>query len=238
MTRFFFFLLIIFFGCNQKPSLTSKQILEKSIKKHDPYNNLKSLKFKLRIQEPRINNPERLSIVTLNNSTGEFELQRNRDTHISTHKIDKNGDAITFLDDKIEKDSLLIKKYRLQPKRNSNYRRFYQTFSLLPMSLKNEKFDLNDNVVVVDFNSKKAFKLSIELQKPIFSKSLNLFFSKSDYQFLGLEIMYPENSGREGQRVIFDGVFNIVDVNFSRFHHWLNLKNEYLGSDIFVKELK
>ena len=134
---------LLFLNCNIKTeTLTSKQILEKSIQKHDAKNLWNVTDVKLHIEEPRIANPYRYSILKLSNSNNSFELQRNREKSISTHKIDSEGNSSTLLDGKITTDSLLIKKYRLNPERNFGYKRFYQLLLGLPMSLKNEEITI------------------------------------------------------------------------------------------------
>lgn len=237
MKYFSIIILSLFLSCNNQPALTSSEILEKSIQKHDPDGNFKNLSFKLRVQEPRLQNPERFSIVSLNNITGEFELQRDRETHVSRHIIDKNNIAKTLFDNEIETDTFLIRKFRLDPKRNFIYRRYYQSFSMLPMSLQTEKHILKESVEKVTFNEIPAFKISLELEEPMWSNNWNIFFSQDDFTFLGGEVIFPDDPSK-GERIYFDGYFTIAGVSFSRYHHWHELNGKYLGSDIFVKELE
>lgn len=231
------FVLLILFSCNQKETLTNNEILEKGIEKHDPNNEWESANINIHIQEPRISNPERYSIVKLNNKNGSFELHRNREKSVSKHIIDENGVSKTFLDNQISTDSLLIKKYRLDPKRNFGYKRFYQLLLGLPMSLQNEKFYLKENVEEVFFNHQNAYKLSLELEKPMFSKNWNLYFSLNDFTLLGIEVVFPEDKNK-GERLFFDGEMKINAMSIARTRHWYELDNTYAGSDIIIKKLK
>ena len=86
-------LALFLFGCNQKKILDRELILEKLIIEHDSLNFWDKAKFKIHIQEPRISNPYRYSILRLDNSTNSFELSRNRDQHISKHIIDSIGNS-------------------------------------------------------------------------------------------------------------------------------------------------
>lgn len=237
MKYFYFVLCVLFFSCSSKEKLTSKKVLANSIKKHDPNNNWNTSLYKLRIQEPRVQNSIRFSNVMLDTKTGAFSLERNRDSFISKHSIDKNGNAKTLLNGVISKDSILIKKYRLDPKRNSGYKRYYEFFSLLPMSLQNEKYNLKDDVTEVIYNDRNALKITLELEKPFFSKDWNLYFSAKDFTFLGVEMFFLDDA-KKGERIFFDGEIIINDVSISRFHHWYEIDGTYSGSDIIVKELK
>lgn len=232
-----FFFLLILFNCTEKSVLTNTEILEKGIKKHDPKNEWKTAKINVHIQEPRIKKPERYSIVKLNNQTGSFELQRNRDTSISKHNIDENGISKTLLDDKISTDSLLIQKYRLDPKRNFGYKRFYQILLGLPMSLQDEKITLIDNVEEIIFNDKNAYKLSVELKKPMFSKNWNLYFSVDDFTLLGIEMVFLDDKTK-GERLFFDSEIKIGEMILPRMRHWHKLDNTYSGSDVILEEIK
>ena len=75
------FFLLIFFGCAEKPTLTNNDILEKGIHKHDPNKKWKSAKINVRIQEPRVQNPKRYSIVKLNNENGSLQCFRTTTTN-------------------------------------------------------------------------------------------------------------------------------------------------------------
>lgn len=233
--------LLFLFSCTPKDTvLSGKDIIAKSIQKHDPKNQWSSLNIHIRTQEPRINFPTRYSIVKLNNETGAFSLKRDRENSVSTHIIDDKGNPITYLDNNITTDTTLIKNYRLDPNRNFTYRRYYQSFTGLPMSLNIKKFEILDsisNATETIFNNIASYKVSVELNKAMFSKLMNLYFSKKDYTLIGVEMVSSESPDK-GERLYFEGSFTIGDVTIPRYKHWHDFSGEYLGSDIIVKELK
>ncbi len=229
-----FLLAASFISCETKQKqFDGKFLLEKSSQFHDKKNEWNTTDFAIHIQEPRFGNPYRYSIVSLNNKNNSFELQRNREQHISTHKIDENG-SVTLLDGEIITDSLLIKKYRLESKRNKRYYRFYKTLLGLPMSLKDEIKEIND-VEKTIFNSIESYKIPIELKKPLFSKHWVLYLSKKEHKILGLEMIFPDDKTK-GERLIFDGEFLIESIRIPRIRHWYELNGEYSGSDIIVSK--
>jgi hypothetical protein len=228
---------MLFFSCSPKKELSGEDIITKSIQKHDPKNKWSTTEFNIRTQEPRVQNPSRYSIVKLNNRTGAFSLHRNRDHFVSNHLIDSTGNAITFLDGNRITDSLLIKKYRLDPSRNFGYRRYYQSLMGLPMSLHVEKLDSIGVVSEVLFNNIECYKVPVILTKPMFAKHWNLFFSRNDFSMIGLEMVFP-NDPNKGERLFFEGNITLKGITFPRYKHWHELSGEYAGSDIIVKELK
>lgn len=231
------FILVLASCASNETDLSGKEIIAKSIEKHDPNGKWPTTELHFRIQEPRLQNPVRYSDVALNNKNGAFSLFRNREDHVSNHIIDNKGDAITYLDGKIITDTLLIKKYRLEPSRNTGYRRFYQLLMGLPMSLHIEKLDSVGNVSRVLFNSVDSYKVPIILEKPMFSKYWNLYFAKDDFSMIGMEMIFPDDPSK-GERLFFDGSIDLDGIIIPRHKHWHELSGAYSGSDIIVKNLK
>lgn len=235
----FFLLLIGMLSCTSKSeSLDSKSIIQKSIKYYDPNNLWSSMDLKLHIQEPRLANPHRYSIVRMNNKDDSFQLLRNRDSSISKHIINKSGKTITLLDDKIIKDSSIIKKYRLEPKRNLQYQKSYYHLLGLPMSLSQEIIKRYGYVSKESFNGKSCYKIELVLKEKIFSEYWSLYIDSKNYTIEGLDIIFPDNKER-GERLYFGGTVNINGLKLSRMKHWHSImNNEYLGSDVIVKTMR
>ncbi|WP_191859518.1 DUF6503 family protein [Hanstruepera ponticola] len=235
----------------ENKQLTGESILEKSIQFHDINNEWKTANFKVVIEEPRIGNQFRNSIVELDNKSNYFKLQRNRGDSISTH-ISQNNNYSSLLNGQIITDSLLIKKYRLDPKRNKGYHRFYKTLLGLPMSLDDENKTIKQ-VEEITFNSIQSYKITIELEESIaggtvlntvksfknrkeslFSKDWILYVAKNDFRIIGLEMIYLDDPNAGG-RIIFEGDFNINNISIPRIRHWRELDNSYNGSDILME---
>ena len=229
-------LTLFIFGCNEQKQLDGYDILSKTIAKHDSLNAWSKTKLNIHIQEPRISNPHRYSILELDNSTNSFKLSRNRDQFISEHIIDSTGNSYVFLDGKIETDTILIKKYRLDASRNTGYKNFYKLLYGIPMSLKNSYVKIintSENL----FNEEKCYKIEMELKEPMISRYWNLFVSKPSMRVKGIEIVSPDKPD-EGERIYFDELIVLKGIKIPRIRHWLDLKNNtYAGTDLIVKEL-
>lgn len=225
----------LLFTSNQSEKPTCKNgpyILEQSIKLHDPQGSWQNASLEMVIQEPRIQGPERFSNVKLDVSTRAFSLERNREEHISTHIVDENGKARTLLDGEIETNPEVVKKYRLQPERNTNYRGYYEFMYGLPMVLQNDNYQMKE-VDEVTFNNRTAISIDFELTSPMIASSWRVFFSPDDYKVLGLETLGEKPE--EGEYLIFNGKADINGMNLPRFRHWYDKTNDqYQGSDILV----
>lgn len=223
-------------GCEEKKELDPVQILQKSIDYHDPNGHWANTSFHVHIQEPRISNPGRYSILKLNRSFNSFELIRNREEHVSHHIIDSLGNSSVLLDGEKNFDSLLIGKYRLDPQRNAGYKKFYELLYGLPMSLK----DFQKNIVRATetiFNDKDSYKIEMELNESIISNHWNIYISRLNKEIIGVEIIFKDEP-EKGERLYFDGKFMINDMSIPRIRHWHELHNDnYLGSDLIIKSI-
>ncbi|MFK7773222.1 MAG: DUF6503 family protein [Saprospiraceae bacterium] len=233
-------IILVSFSCalsNEEISLDGNEVLSKSILTHDPNDKWKELEMNIHIQEPRTGNPSRYSIVKMNNMDQSFELIRNRENHLSKHVIDKNGISKVYLDDKEEIAPELIEKYRLNPERNTRYKDFYKMLYGLPMSLNTESINQFGEVESSIYNNQDCYKIPIELKQEMFSKNWIIYISKTEFEFKGMEIVFPENKTK-GERLFFDGSISIKGVKVPRIRHWYELAdNSYSGSDIIIGEL-
>ena len=211
----------------------STYVLEQSIKHHDGQNEWANAKLEMVIREPRLSVPGRFSNVSLDNRTGAFSLERDRDNHVSTHLIDAAGKATTLLDGKLETDSALIKQFRLEPIRNANYRNYYRFMYGAPMTLSNG----GAQVVSIDqenFQGEEVIAIDFALTQPMIAEQWRLFFSPYDYRVVGLKTIQP--AGEEGEYLVFNGNARVGNMQFPRFRHWYDSKtDEYLGSDMLIK---
>lgn len=208
---------------------------EKTADKTDHEN--PALTLEIRIQEPRIQNPDRFSEVFLDFKTGAFVLHRNRDERMASYIIGEDGKAEVALDGCKRITDSDKKEYLLDATRNTRYRSYYQYLYGLPMILHDEdKFSLMTSVETT-FDKQKAIERTYHLSEPVFSAIWKITFLENG-ELKKLEF-YNEEKPEEGEYIIFGGSFETGGVTIPRFRHWYEKKNnEYLGSDIIVSQLQ
>ncbi len=217
--------------------LDATEILNSSIAFHDSNNKWAQSALSMRIQEPRLQNPSRYSIVRFDNKDQSFELIRNREEHLSKHVVSKEGALKVYLDDNEEFADSLIEKYRLQPERNKVYSNFYKMMYGLPMTLNSNWVKQTGKVEQAMYNNRMCYMIPIELKEEMFSKNWNIFIAENTYEFKGMEIVFPDEETK-GEKLYFDGLINIEGILIPRIRHWHELSNDnYLGSDIIVNRL-
>lgn len=143
MRIIFLFIISVFFMISiaSAQMLDSRTLIAKSNEYHDPKDKWANSKLEVHVQEPRIGNPYRYSILTMDNGVGRFELSRNRGERISTHIINGDGSSAAVLDGEPINDPELIKQYRLGSDMNNIYKNSYDMMFGLPMSLSEENIE-------------------------------------------------------------------------------------------------
>ncbi|KAA1243921.1 DUF6503 family protein [Aquimarina sp. RZ0] len=230
----------VLYSCSKKPvqEINGSTVLQKSINYHDPQHQWNTSMLYMHIQEPRIGNPYRYSIIKMNNQKESFELQRNRGKHIVTYSINKDGERSALLDGQKVKDTALITKYKLVPDRSIDYQKFYQLMWGLPMSLNEAVIYEFKKVSTADFNEQECYKIELELKEALFSKFWYVYIKRSNFQLVGVEIIFPDKP-KEGERIYFEKQIVINRIRIPRIRHWYDYyTDEYSGSDIAIKKMK
>lgn len=214
-----------------------RQILNKSIKVHDPEGKWNTAKIKIHIQEPRLKNVHRFSRIMLDNATGAFQMERNREDKVTTHVIDKEGKSKSLLDGKAENDPALISRYRLEAARNFRYKQFSYVMLGLPMSLEGDAIKSFGDVSRVNFNSHESYKIPVTLSESLFSENWTLYIREDTFGLIGLEINFPDDATK-GERLYFDKEIDVSGLRIPRIRHWHEYKDDsYSGSDILMEIL-
>ncbi len=218
------------------PIEKGEKIIERSIQKYDPQAKFSKLRYQAHIQEPRPQSTDRYSKVTLNYETGYFKLDRNRGEKIATYIVDSNGAPSVLIDGESSFPEAWREKYRLAPQSPLGYKRFYFIQFGLPMTLDDDFIERITQVSKTRFNGQVAYAIDIVLREPMFTKNWCLYIAKKDDAFLGMDMYKMENGEKVGERLVYDGTFEVDDVLLPRMKHWYDISSEaYLGSDILVK---
>ena len=238
-----YLLIVVFFlkSCEQKKEiapdkekkLVAKDILDMSITFHDPEDKFKVSKLDIHLQEPRIQNPYRFSKLTIDNKKNTFKLLRNRGKRFVEYSKNSYGNLQVLLDGKVEKDTSIIRQFRLDTTYVTGYKNYYDMIVGLPMSLKsNMKF--MERVENVKFNNHDCYKLEFVLNKNIISKKWVVYFAINDFSVQGLEIINEEEP-KKGERMIFQDLMEINTIKYPKIRHWRDRQtNDYLATDILL----
>ena len=213
----------------------ASEILELIKQKYDPESNWDTTKLNIHIQEPRVQNTARFSVLRLDNNSGSFSLNREYDVGTVERIITENMRAEVLLNGSSGMSEEIKAEYGFMSERNFGYRTFYQLMYGLPMSLTEDIVEELGDIESANFAGRDVYSISIELREVIISKHWKLLIDKIDHTLIALIF---ERSGTQGEMIVFDGTFTWDRITTPRFRHWYETgSGEYLGSDVIVKDL-
>lgn len=217
----------------------SQYILDQVKKRYDKNDQWQQLEFAFHIQEPRVQNPQRYSKIKMNLATNHFEMERTRPEGVVKRMLDGKGNSKITVNDQEDIDTGLIKKYGLNAKGTQRYQGFYKTMYGFPMTLTPDFYKELENAKQISFEGKDVYEISMELKGAMISKHWAILVDLASYEVLALQFRHPLDPEHEIEQIRFEGEVEIAGVRIPRMRHWTIVgTNEYLGSDIIVKELK
>ncbi len=212
----------------------SSYLVAKSQQYHDTENKWANITFNLHIQEPRLANPTRYSIIYLNNEVGSFSIERDSNYGKVVRSIDSSGVASITVNGSSSFSNRLRDELRLIESNIIRYKDFYKAIYGLPMSLNQMGGLVYSEAKSITFFEKEVFKINVTLEEGLISNNWNLYILQEDFSLFALEFVHKD---KDNELLKFESVIDIEGVRIPRFRHWYNLvKEEYRGSDIIVKE--
>ncbi|MCB0579524.1 MAG: hypothetical protein KDD10_09490 [Phaeodactylibacter sp.] len=237
-----FFVLLSFaglFSCTgapdneeQQAALSAGEVLQRSIQFHDPQDKWPGAALRFVIDEPRIENPERLSEVFLNNTENTFSINRRYGNTLVTRGIIRDS-CYSLVDSVLVNpaDTATIRLHRLDCERTQGYRAFYKLLNGMPMSLYVPEVQLLPEVVEDSIRGQKALRIAARFTNPVIGEEWFIYFAPGNYQLLG----YGYAAEGAGEILRLDGLVEIAGMKLPRMRHWYNrIDDSYLGSDIYV----
>ncbi|MGN8226331.1 hypothetical protein [Gracilimonas sp. BCB1] len=215
----------------------SSYLLRQSQNAHDPNNEWAGAILNIHIQEPRLQNPQRYSILTLNNKTGYFSFIRDSEVGKVERIIDEEGNPKVLLNGSTQIVEDTVNEYRLGEDRNAGYRSFYELMYGLPMSVTEEMWASIEDAELLSLEGQEVYKVRLELKQAMISKHWVLYFDKNKYSLAALKFDHSEDSNRPDEIIMFDGEYKLGEITIPRFRHWYHMESgEYRGSDVILKE--
>ena len=214
-------------------------ILNKVKEKYDLNRHWDESEIKVHIEEPRVGNPQRHTKLHLNNSDDYFEMERFREDGIVKRVLTGNGESKIFLNGESELSEAIIKQYRLNRQRSINHKNFYKLMYGIPMSITDKLWKKIEPAQKAEYEGGEVYRIGMELKEEMISKHWTLIIGVETYKLLAIEFNHPEEPGTEEEIIKFESEFEINGMKIPRIRNWfIKGTNEYLGTDIIVKELK
>ncbi|MEO9872499.1 DUF6503 family protein [Ekhidna sp.] len=209
-----FFILIAFFPLLVVAQITSKEVLAKSIKYHDPNREWTTLKAILTFNEVRPEGPERFSTFILDNGKDYYKVNRNDEEIYEVVQ----GKGKVLLGDKEVERSLFMRNY-------------YLYLWGLPMKLLDEGTALDEEVLKENING-----IACHVLRVVYEKDTWYFFIDQKTGRLVQYKFYKDEAAGKGELIGLEDEVSFKSLRFPQKRSWYTLPEmKYLGTDILTK---
>ena len=225
------FLVLLFTESNTQVS--ASQLLDKSIKYHDPQGKLTSSKVVLHFKETRPHGSDRKSMVELWPLKEQFKMSR----EIDGVKVKTEGDKNQFTHyvDGNSPNQNQIEKYRLTSERSEMMKNYYHYLWYMPLKLKEPGTIIDQEIKITDFFGKQALEMKVTYEHSVGGDIWYFYFHPETSALIGYRF-YHDESANDGEYITFEGETISDGVRIPKERTWYTHKEDkLLGTDILKR---
>jgi len=218
-------------------NLEAEQILEKSIKYHDPNGNWATLKAQFKVEMTTPKASKRTSIIRIDLPKEHFSVKATRDTTTTVYTISKDK-CYMVLNGK-DMDSTSAKANNMSCEKAELYKNYYTYLYGLPMKLKDPGTNLNNTVEKKNFKGKDYLVLKVTYDVAVGSDIWYFYFNPKTFAMEVYQFYKTDENGNpkpdSGEYIILSEEMVINGIKMPKIRAWYYNKNdEYLGTDTLV----
>ncbi len=229
-----FSFLFSFSSAIHSQSISAEEIIRRSIEYHDPQGKLLKKNVRLFLTETRPNGSDRKSEVSFHIKKEKFEMNQHIDDHNIISRLDK-GEASFLVDGTSEFSNETSEKYRLNEKRLTMMKNYYQYLWLMPLKLNDEGTNLNPTVKTVDFFGKESLEIRVTYDPSVGGDVWYFYFNPESFALQGYRF-YHEEEKNDGEYILLDEETTFENVRLPKQRKWYTHKEDkFLGADILDK---
>ncbi len=212
-------------------SLTGQEVLEKSIRYHDPEGLWQKAHIILDLKETRPDRNDRNSHAEIDNSRSYFNLVRNDNGHSICH-IFENGECRQLLDFNKNFSKEEKEKFKLNCERTTLLRNYYTYLWGMPMKLTDEGTIIDPQIKRVEFNGDNSIAVKVTYDPEVGSDTWYFYFNPKSYALVGYRF-YHDESKNDGEFIVLKDELKAGSLKFPKSRTWyVNTDNKLLGEDI------
>jgi hypothetical protein len=221
----------IYISTATSQELTGQQLLEKTIKYHDPNGNWETFKGTLNVTMETPKNAPRVSTISINLPQEYFYVKAARDSKITEYTVEKDTCMIAFNGETTISEAV-AKKNNLNCERANLYKNYYTYLYGLPMKLKDEGTMIDPKVTKKTFKGKEYLVLKATYAETVGKDTWYFYFDPKTY---AMEVyqFFKDESKNDGEYILLTEEAVINDIKMPKKRAWYYNKDDgYLGTDI------
>lgn len=211
-------------------TLSSAQVLDRSIQYHNPMGNWEKFADTLRIHQTSPKRPDSERVIYMNNKEGSFAYSMEKaegviDCYLSADTTFYLWNGGTSIPDTIQT------KYKLTPARAKMYRNYYAYLYGLPMKLKDPGSILHEEVKELAFFGKATYRIKVTYTPEVGNDIWYFYFDKKTFALVAYQF-YHDESKNDGEYILLEKEQNIQGVIMPKVRTWYtNDGDRVLGTD-------
>ena len=193
MLRKLLLFLVISYSTIAQAQQTAYQILQKTIKIHDPRGRWQKLNAEFDMSIVREKQADRFFTIALNVPKKHFAYQVKTDTLNYSQGFRGNNFDVIFNGSSTISEAN-IKKYDLTQTRTQYMREVYEYLLLLPMRLQNDISLLSKDYTIETFNGSSCYKLTIQYQPITENETWHFFIDNQSFILRGYQFYVKDKT--------------------------------------------
>ena len=211
-------------------NLTGPELLQKSIKYHDPNGEWPVFKGTMSLIETRPNGADRSSTLLLDNSKNFFRIDQTRAGE-TIKRVVENGDCLHSVEGQEPSDSL-VEKFKLTCERTKLLQNYYTYLWGLPMKLTDPGTIVHEEVQSTDFQGIPCLSMKVTYEDGVGDDTWYFYFEPVSHALIGYRF-YHEESKNDGEYILLKGEAKAGEMRLPKRREWyVNDTDKFLGADI------
>lgn len=233
----FFSWSMVFWAAASINAQSASDLLDKSIKYHDPHNKWESFHGTMYFIQPRAGRSDTTTReVHLHMEKEEFYMKQVSSEKVVTRKLIKDTCVVSLNNDS-NLSSETKKKERLNCSDVSMYKNYYAYLYGLPMKLKDPGTRIDSEVIETEFQGKECLAIRVTYDPGVGDDIWYFYFDKSTARMIGYRF-YHDEKANDGEYIILKEELEVDGIKMPRDRYWYyNKDNGFLGVDLMVEKL-
>jgi hypothetical protein len=210
--------LLLFIHLQAQAQFSAVEILQKSVKTHDPKQKWEKLKADFEMSIVREKTADRFFTIRLNLPQKSFFYEVKNDS-LQFFQGFQGGNFEVSLNGKKDLTPEEIKKHDLSQTRTQYLREVYEYLLLLPMRLKNDVKFLSNEVTEEVFNEKSCYKITIQYEPINENETWHFFIDKQSFVLHGYQF-YLKDKTSNGEFIYLEDYQDFKGILMPKIKRW------------------
>ncbi len=225
-----FILLLAIYAGPVFSQISASQVLDMSIRFHDPHDVWDKKPMQLNLTESRPGSADRTTSLQLNLAQSNFTMNQHRDSDIISYSFHKDS-LLTKVNGSSEASDSLKNRLNISRDRARMLRNYYTYLWMLPMKLNDPGTVLHDEVTETTYDGYPVYKLKVTYDEEVGHDTWYFYFDRSDFQMRGYQFFHDEMKN-DGEYITLSGIAEVGELLLPLERRWFtNHENTYLGTD-------